>query len=67
MKIAIVENTAGLWDRTPHKDIEINLTPPGFKELDGVERAIRNRGKEKGPLWGSTVTKESDFIKTFDK
>lgn len=64
MKRTVKENTTGLFDEIQYSDIDIKIEPPiqkdygCFYEVPKYDASI--------PLWGSTVTEESNFVKTIE-
>ncbi len=64
MKRTIVENTSGLWERIPHRDIEISVGS-NYQRRD-YSCFYEVGSSSETPLWGSHVVEESPFIKSFD-
>lgn len=64
MKRTVVENTSGLWERIPHKDIEITVGDNRPRRDYSCFYEVGSASET--PLWGSTVMEESPFIKSFN-
>jgi len=65
MKQTVIENTSGLWERFPHRDIEIS-TGSKYKEKS-YNCFYEIDSASSTPLWGSTVTEDSPFIRPFEQ
>lgn len=65
MKQTVIENTSGLWEWYPHVDVEVSVIGKyaGKREsrFYDIDTAIDT------PLWGSTVTEDSPFIRPFEE